>query len=731
MNGPLAPVIAAVEAARAGGRDLLYETEALTVAACLGVGIPSHLVVPGPGDVARFDLSVLLGDRVVVKAMAPGLAHKTEAGAVVEAAKDGAAISSAIASMAERVPEAQAFLVAEHVAHEPGPGGEVLLGMRWTDAFGPVATFGFGGTSAEFLAALAPAAVFSPALRAGIGPALDACAAAAPVTGGVRGRPPAMERPALERLVGAALDAAARLMPHHLVEFEINPLALTPRGPMALDALGRIGPPPEAAARPDLRPGAVAGMLAPETIGVIGVSERVNLGRVILRNVLAAGFPPERVVVVKPGADEIDGVRCVPDLEAMGQVGLLVVAVGADAVPDIVEGVAAAGLASGVILVPGGLGERAGTEGHAGRIAAALAAAPHPRPVVNGGNCMGIRSVPGGYDTTFIPAHKTAPQGREGRHPVAVVSQSGAFAIARHDRLPWLDPAYVITVGNQVDLTVGDYLDHLADDPAVQVAACYVEGFRPGDGLRWAGAAARMRERGGRVILYLGGRTAAGAAAAASHTAAVAGDAVVAAGLARAAGALVAGSLDEFEDLLRAAVLLADRPFGGRRLGAVTNAGFEAVAVADALGTLQAARLAPATLERIDAILAGERLGGVVAAGNPLDLTPNCRAEAYAAAAAAVLGDPGVDVGLVGCVPLTPSLATLAAGEGHDEDTAAADSLASLLGGLWAETTLPWAAVVDGGAPYDPMAGVLEAAGIPVFRAADRALRALGALAAG
>ncbi|MCJ7725918.1 MAG: acetate--CoA ligase family protein, partial [Acidimicrobiia bacterium] len=187
MSGTPIPAQQALREARAQGRSTLFETEALAVAAALGVGIPAHLVVPGPAEVERFDLGMLIGDRVVVKALAPGLVHKTEAGGVEVVAKQAAAISSAIAGVAERIPGAVAFMVAEYVEHQPGPGGQALLGMRWTDEFGPVVTFGFGGVAAEFLSGLAPdlaTAVFSPALRGGIGPALDACAATGPITKG-------------------------------------------------------------------------------------------------------------------------------------------------------------------------------------------------------------------------------------------------------------------------------------------------------------------------------------------------------------------------------------------------------------------------------------------------------------------------------------------------------------------------------------------------------------------
>jgi len=101
-------------------------------------------------------------------------------------------------------------------------------------------------------------------------------------------------------------------------------------------------------------------------------------------------------------------------------------------------------------------------------------------------------------------------------------------------------------------------------------------------------------------------------------------------------------------------------------------------------------------------------------------------AAGFAVAARAVLDDPAVDVGVVGCVPLTPVLATLQAGEGHGEDLEAPGSVAGRLVDLWRGTAKGWVVVIDGGRLYDPLAGYLDGQGLPVFRVADRALRALG-----
>jgi acyl-CoA synthetase (NDP forming) len=300
---------------------------------------------------------------------------------------------------------------------------------------------------------------------------------------------------------------------------------------------------------------------------------------------------------------------------------------------------------------------------------------------------------------------------------VALVTQSGAFAIARASSVPWLNPAIVVTVGNQLDVTVGEWVEHLVDEPGLDVVGCYVEGFRPGDGARFLRAVRAHRSKGRMVVLCRGGRTPAGQDATASHTASMAGDYALTRALADDAGALVAETVDDFTDLVSLATLLARRQVNGRRAAMVSNAGFECVAMADALGPLRRASLTDRTHARIREVLSDARLGGIVESGNPLDLTPITGDEAFAAAVAALLDDPGVDVGVVGCVPLTPALRTLLG----DEDVGGPGSIAMRLAELWRHTEKAWVMAVDAGPRYDPLVQLLSAAGIPVLRQADRA----------
>ena len=688
----------------------LTEPEAQSITVAMGIGVPRMVAVSTPDEASRVSLP---GRRVVVKAIGP--LHKTDFGGVQMVENTPAAIARAVRAIGGT--GVDGFLLAEFVDHDPA--GEILAGVRWTDAFGPVVSIGPGGVTVG--TASAPT-IIAAAVADRVPAILRSAEGTRSLTVGSRGVPPAADVRHLADLAATLLDLGAAVMPHDLVEFEINPLVYAEGAPIALDALAVVGRGP-ADPPPPARPAdAIVRQLHPRSIAVMGVSERMNPGRVILRNVLAAGFPADRVVVIKPGAGEIDGCRCLPDVAALSEpVDLLVLAVAAEAVPGVMEEVVASGSARSVILIPGGLGEQPGTEAAATRVRATVLAARRegrPSPVVTGPNSMGIRSGPGGYDATFIPPDRMTPGVRRPT-PVAMVAQSGAFTLSRLDRLPWLQPRYVVTVGNQLDLTIGDYLEYFADEAEVAIVACYLEGFGPGDGDRALRAATRLRERGGVLLWYRGGRTAVGARSAASHTAAVATDDVAARSLARTAGILEAGSLDEFDDLLRVAVLLHEKPIGGLRFAAVSNAGFECVAAADALGDLVPAEFSPSTRGRLEAILREASLDGITDVRNPLDLTPIAADEAFAAAVEAVLDDPGVDVAAIGCVPFTPALAT------RPDDVESSGSLPDRLAALAGHPT-PWVGVVDAGRRYDGMADHLEWAGVPVLRSMDRAVRLLG-----
>jgi len=745
------------EDARGRGATVLLETEGGQMLRSLGFTLPQSVFVPARNqESSRFLDPALPGDRVVVKVISPEILHKSDVGGVRVVANDEQAIGGAIHDM-ERAFAGQpvvGYTVNEFVAYDRSLGHELLLGLRWTQDFGPVVTFGPGGIYTEFLAAnFKPGgnvAIFSPDIEDDdrIEEAIDRVAVMKLVTGQLRGQSAKIQASAVVPAVSRFMALALRYMPREIAECEINPLVVTTRGLVALDILvklagkardqgtgignrgGATGTPAGGAdtARPAARPvDKLKYLLEPQSAAIIGVSEKLNPGHIILNNLIREGFERSHIAVIKPGSETIEGCRCYPDVASLpARVDLLVLAVSAAQAPDVVADVIEQRKAESLIVIPGGLEEKKGTEHLTSRMREALARARESEwrgPLINGGNCLGIRSLPGRYDTMFIPEHKLPVPGGP-VSPVAYVSQSGAFAISRMSKLP-LNPKYAITLGNQMDLTVGDYLTFLKDDQSIRVFAVYVEGFAPLDGRQFLNAAHDIVSSGRTVILYRAGRTAAGARASASHTASLAGDYAVTRALAQSAGVVVAETLGDYEDLIKLFAWLGDKAVSGWRLGALSNAGFECVAMADNLGRFELTSFEDLTDARLESVFKQARIDSVVDVHNPLDLTPMAGDVPYEEAIRAVLYDSNVDVAIVGCVPLTPAMNTLRAGPAHHEDIARDDSFANRMIRLKHASIKPWVAVVDAGSVYDPLVAMLEAHQVPTFREADRALRLL------
>lgn len=739
LPAPAASLDEIFRTARSEGRPFLLETEAMALLPLLGFRLPAWTLL-GAGahaeDIARAARSIP-GRRVVAKIVAADVIHKSDGGGVLFVDNDPGSLREAHGVLLERfrAHDVRGVLVTELVEHDASPGSELLLGIRWTPDFGPTVTLAAGGVMTEFLARNLPAgreaAILSPSLDGSeIESILASKVITALVTGEARGQRQRMSLAALAALVRRALGFAADHLPDRILELEVNPFVPAMDGPVALDAVVRLGEPapPVPAPRPIAK---IDRLLHPASIAIAGASRNAaNPGRIILSNLEESSFPRDAITLIRPAGDAIEGWASVPDVASLPRpVDLLVLAIPAPKIPEAIEQAVAAGRAEGILVIPGGLGEHAGSETLERRVRDAIASsrtAPGGGPVINGGNCLGLRSVPGRVDTIFLPRYKLAGEGVTPRElPLAFVSQSGALVVSKLTRLAPFAPRYVVSFGNQVDLTAADWLEHFSEGDDCEVLSFYVEGFRPGDGERWMRAAARATDAGKPVILYRAGRTEAGRKATASHTAVVAGEVAVARELARQAGVVVADSLEELEDLTLLFSLLRDRPLRGMRLAAVSNAGFETVAFADSLGPFELASFGGAARQRLGAIVAEARLESIVTIANPLDLNPMMGDAGFTAAIEALLADPGVDLLLAGCIPLTPALQTLPAGA-HPEDLGRSDSVVSRLATLWSASSKPWAVIVDSGVLYEPMVAALRDAGMPVFRSADRALRALG-----
>lgn len=476
-------------------------------------------------------------------------------------------------------------------------------------------------------------------------------------------------------------------------------------------------------------------LIHPESIGIIGVSASgMNFGRIILRNLMGSGYDKARLTIIRDGETEIDGVRCVPGLAALEhKLDLLIVAVAADAVYDLVDEIIATDAVESVMLIPGSLGETQKSREPAAQLAARINAAHGKEgggPIFLGANCLGVVSHPGNYDSWFIPLERLPkPQKKPERNSV-MLSQSGAFMITRLSRNPWLDPRYMLALGNQTDLTHGDMLTYFAERPEIETIGLYIEGFKDLDGLDFARAVRRAVVNGKDVVIYKSGRTAAGAGGVMGHTASIAGDPLLFESVLRQAGAMVAEDVDAFDDLFYIAGALHHKKVGGKRLGAMSGAGFEAVGIADSIETdtfaMEMGALEPATVARVEAILEAKRLAALVEVRNPLDMNPGADDEAHLDITEAFAADPNIDAVIVGMDPTSPAIRALESSKlrpGCDLDDP--KSSVHLMPPLVGRIDKPVIGIIDGGQLYDAMAARLMDQGVCIFRNCARGTRAL------
>ena len=742
-------IVQVLRQAQAAERTQLHEHEVYAIVGLTGaITPPRHRFVTTGETLTADDLAVFRGNRVVLKIVSPTVVHKSDAGGIAFVHKEAAVVQREMTRLTERHTWAGAhvngILVVEFIEQAgKGLGSELFVGVRQSRELGAVIAAGLGGVDTEYLAATmqrGAAVARASALNTTADEFFDlfrATAAYQLLSGQVRGHERIVSDGELRRCFRTFLAIARRFCVAGvdgtcLDELEVNPFAFVHQRMVPLDGRGRLGTPIHALADRPIEN--IQRLLEPRSVAVLGVSgKRENFGRIILNNIKASGFPTERLYVIKEGADSIDGVCCVASLRDLPEcVDLLVAATSADRAPEVVGDVIGSGESEAprclsVILIPGALGEKHGTEGVERSIRSAIAASrsrPDAGPVFLGGNCMGVRSRPGRYDTFFIPESKLDPRRDARPKRAALISQSGAFIITRLSNLEFLDPALAISVGNQVDLTVGDLMQAVAGRDDIDCVGVYAEGFNDLDGAKFLCAVEAAVAAGKIVVFYKAGRTSAGRSAAQGHTASVAGDYDVCDAAVARAGAVVTDTFKEFEQLIELATDLHDKRVRGNRLGVVSNAGYEAVGAADTVRgsryRVEMPELSAASGERLTAVLKEHRLDGLVNARNPLDLTPMADDAAYEECVRVLLDAEEIDALIVGCVPMTPQLLTTPAEIGRE------GSIAKRLARVFHETDKPMVVVVDCSKPYNDFARAVLAEGVPVFRSADQAVRSLG-----
>jgi len=508
---------------------------------------------------------------------------------------------------------------------------------------------------------------------------------------------------------------------------EMNPVVLDEQGrPVALDGVGTCeDEAPSHAASAGLAPERLFELLVkPRSIALAGISAREGTpGRMILDNLLRSTMPAGSIIPIKPGEKEISGLPCLNGIEELAQkpVDMLILCLPAAQTVQAIEQLCEQGGGAQVVyLVPGGVGDGADTEGRGKRVVQLLETRRAQglwTPALVGPNGLGFLSSEGNLNTLFIPEVKLPFMAKGGA--LSLVSQSGAFLITRLSCAPQLPLRYGVSIGNQIDVRLSDFIAALGKDEQTRVVATYVEGFQPGDLLATARAAQELAREGKWVVMYKGGRSAEGQAAASSHTGALAGDWELQKALLKRAGVIVAESMGVYDAVLS---WLSAYPKGKpSRVAVMTNAGYESVVSADLLeGDIQGHHPEAAEIESLKALILEHKLQDLVAAHLPLDLTPMADEAAYLASAKLVAGT-AADTVIVGLVPLTMRLETRDMGKMLD--------FAKALAAVAEESGKRIGVAVEGGPIFEPYRQALQRAGLPVFLSMERALQGLKLLA--
>jgi acyl-CoA synthetase (NDP forming) len=462
---------------------------------------------------------------------------------------------------------------------------------------------------------------------------------------------------------------------------------------------------------------ALEAIFNPRSIAVIGASDTFGKwGHRMIDRPMKTGYQGA-IYPINPAKKEILGLTAYPNVAAVpGDVDLAVITTPTTTVPGLLKECVAKGI-KGAVVITAGFAET----GDAGRKLETemMAVARSAGIRLVGPNCMGIFSASGRLSLCFPDAPKFGS--------ISFVSQSGTFgvSIAQVAASQGYGLSKFVSIGNQADLGVADYVEYLADDPETHVIALYVEGFK--DGERFFQVAREVVKKKP-IIIYKAGRSEAAERAAMSHTASVAGSSIVFDNICKQIGLL---QVRESFHLFEMAQALAGLPFPKGNRVAILGSGGQGVVGADAcvgLG-MELPQLDPETAARINALLPSH----APPARNPVDFAGATRTAMQEAEIIEQFLQLDYIDGVISNVPVSPQL-----WDSHlvVDRTAKANPppvKAAIDGGEWYASLprkygKPIICLRFANLENDIMEEMLGEGGIPVYSSPEQCARAMHAL---
>jgi acetyltransferase len=442
-------------------------------------------------------------------------------------------------------------------------------------------------------------------------------------------------------------------------------------------------------------------ILSPRSVAVVGATATPGtVPHDIFANILGSGFRGT-LYPVAPGKRNICSVRSyryvvdIPD-----PVDLAVIVFPAEVVDRALDQCGQKGIRAAVIISAGF--REAGPAG-VERERRAKAICDRYGIALIGPNCLGVINTDPAVRLNASFARAMPEAGR-----IGFLSQSGALctAVLDYARDKHIGFSKFVSFGNRAGVSEVELLEYLHADARTDVILLYLEEIS--DGRALVEAARRITRGPGAkpIIAIKAGRTAAGAAAAASHTGSLAGEDAVCGDALRAAGIVRVNTIVEMFDT---AVACAYHPLpAGDRLAIVTNAGGPGVMATDAAvrAGLTITRFADDTTAKLRA-----SLPCTANVKNPVDVIGDARVDRYRAALDAVVDDPDVDQALV---ILTPQSMT------------DIEQVARGIVDVARRTTKPLSCSLMGGADVSSGVRILQESHVPHYTLPEHACRAMG-----
>ncbi|MEX1297550.1 MAG: CoA-binding protein [Desulfotignum sp.] len=355
---------------------------------------------------------------------------------------------------------------------------------------------------------------------------------------------------------------------------------------------------------------------------------------------------PVKTFAVNPKGGQLNRERVYTTVaEIESPVDLAVIAVRARFVPDVVAQCIEKGI-KGAVIISGGFSET-GSSDLQQQVTDLAARADFP---FMGPNCLGIYS-PEAVDTFFLPGERIV-------HPkkgnIGFVSQSGGVLVDQMVKFAGqgIGVSAGVSIGNKACIRETHLIDWFEQDMGTRVIAFYIEGFECREGREFIKRAQICTKP---IVVLKAGKTARGIAAAASHTASVAGDYRVFSDI--MAQHCVAEADSEYE-LTSFCEALSCYPKGSSgRIGIVSVSGGHGVVATDACGHhgLDIPEITKKTADAIQSQLSPE-IQAIASLKNPLDLTGSCVDEDILTAVRHLSRDPGVDCILALLLPYSPGI---------------------------------------------------------------------------